>query len=83
MMFEDSLNNYMVNSLRGSTFALLHDAIYTQLTVNLYKYITSSWGEDKRSLVLTATYRPTLASVPTRLVQQYMTDSLLLFKDAC
>jgi hypothetical protein len=83
MMFEDSLNKNMINSLRGSTFAMLHDSIYRQLTVNLYKSITSSWGEDKRSLVLTATYQPALASVPTRLVQKYMTDSLLLFKDAC
>jgi len=70
-------------TLRGSVFALLHECIYKQLTVNLYKSITGAWGEANRSKALTDIHRAALISVPIHLVQKHMTDSLLLFKDAC
>jgi hypothetical protein len=71
-------------TIRGSVFAMLHECIYRQLTVNLYIFITEAWGDEaNRSKVLTDIHRTTLISVPTHLVQKYMTDSLLLFKDAC
>jgi hypothetical protein len=70
-------------TIRGSVFAMFHEAIYRQLTVNLYKSITGIWGEANRSKALTDIHRTTLISVPTHLVQKHMTDSLLLFKDAC
>jgi hypothetical protein len=70
-------------TIRGSVFAMSHECIYRHLTVALYKSITGAWGEANRSKALTDIHRAALISVPTHLVQKHMTDSLLLFKDAC
>lgn len=70
-------------TLRGSLFAMILEQIYRHLTVNLCKSITGAWGEANRSKALTDIHRAAVISVPIHLVQKHMTDSLLLFKDAC
>jgi hypothetical protein len=70
-------------TLRGSLFAMIHEQIYRHLTVNLCKSTIDTCGEAHKSSVFAAVYIATLGATPASVSQKYMTDSLLLFKDAC